>query len=256
MAATADRILHRRPLTRSRHPRTIEIVNLFRTGTVLQFARGLLASAVLVGTAWGAMPPRAVATGTATQLAAQMAPGAIGAPEQLQRGPRPESMLPLHVQPVEIRGPAGRNMWEKLSNVQEEVLANYLKNEYPQTIAVVLSKLKPEHAARVLAILPEDIALDVVGRMLRMEAVQKEVIERVEQTLRTEFMSNLSQTRRRDGGGAASRRLKLVVRTTCSGCCRHQRFEFGRHDHCSGETRCRSTAMTATRQKNNAACVG
>src|SRR5512144_53130 len=98
----------------------------------------------------------------------------------------------------EIRGPAGRNMWEKLSNVQEEVLANYLKNEYPQTIAVVLSKLKPEHAARVLAILPEDMALDVINRMLKMEAVQKEVIERVEQTLRTEFMSNLSQTRRRD----------------------------------------------------------
>jgi flagellar motor switch protein FliG len=98
----------------------------------------------------------------------------------------------------EIRGPAGRNMWEKLSNVQEEVLANYLKNEYPQTIAVVLSKLKSEHAARVLAILPEEMALDVIGRMLKMEAVQKEVIERVEQTLRTEFMSNLSQTRRRD----------------------------------------------------------
>jgi flagellar motor switch protein FliG len=34
--------------------------------------------------------------------------------------------------------------------------------------------------------------------MLKMEAVQKEVIERVENTLRTEFMSNLSQTRRRD----------------------------------------------------------
>ncbi len=98
----------------------------------------------------------------------------------------------------EIRGPAGRNMWEKLSNVQEGVLANYLKNEYPQTIAVVLSKLRPEHAARVLSILPEELALDVVNRMLRMEAVQKEVIERVEQTLRTEFMSNLSQTRRRD----------------------------------------------------------
>src|SRR3954469_25152091 len=98
----------------------------------------------------------------------------------------------------EIRGPAGRNMWEKLANVQEEVLANYLKNEYPQTVAVVLSKLRPEHAARVLAILPEHLSLDVVNRMLKMEAVQKEVIERVEQTLRTEFMSNLSQTRRRD----------------------------------------------------------
>jgi flagellar motor switch protein FliG len=41
----------------------------------------------------------------------------------------------------EIRGPAGRNIWEKLSNVQEDVLAAYLKNEYPQTIAVVLSKM-------------------------------------------------------------------------------------------------------------------
>lgn len=98
----------------------------------------------------------------------------------------------------EIRGPAGRNMWEKLSNVQEDVLANYLKNEYPQTIAVVLSKLRPEQAARVLAVLPEELGLDVVNRMLRMEAVQKEVIERVEQTLRTEFMSNIAQTRRRD----------------------------------------------------------
>src|SRR6202012_1471660 len=98
----------------------------------------------------------------------------------------------------EIRGPAGRNMWEKLSNVQEEVLANYLKNEYPQTIAVVLSKLRSEHSARVLAILPEEMALDVINRMLKMEAVQKEVIERVEQTLRPEFMSTLSQTRRPD----------------------------------------------------------
>ena len=98
----------------------------------------------------------------------------------------------------EIRGPAGRNMWEKLSNVQEEVLANYLKNEYPQTIAVVLSKIRPEHAARVLSILPEELALDVINRMLRMEAIQKDVLERVEQTLRTEFRSNLSQTSRRD----------------------------------------------------------
>jgi flagellar motor switch protein FliG len=98
----------------------------------------------------------------------------------------------------EIRGPAGRNMWEKLSNVQEQVLANYLKNEYPQTVAVVLSKIRPEHAARVMSILPGGFALDVVSRMLQMESVQKEVIERLEQTLRTEFMSNLSQTRRRD----------------------------------------------------------
>ncbi|MGB1547403.1 MAG: flagellar motor switch protein FliG, partial [Alphaproteobacteria bacterium] len=67
----------------------------------------------------------------------------------------------------DIRGPAGRTMWDKLGNVSEEVLANYLKNEYPQTVAVVLSKIRSDHAARVLAILPEEFAMEVVLRMLR-----------------------------------------------------------------------------------------
>ncbi len=98
----------------------------------------------------------------------------------------------------EIRGPAGRTMWDKLANVNESVLANYLKNEYPQTVAVVLSKIKPEHAARVLGALPEEFALEVVQRMLRMESVQKDILDKVEKTLRVEFMSNLARTAKRD----------------------------------------------------------
>jgi flagellar motor switch protein FliG len=98
----------------------------------------------------------------------------------------------------EIRGPAGRTMWDKLGNVNETVLANYLKNEYPQTVAVVLGKIKPDHAARVLSLLPENFAMEVIMRLLRMEAVQKEVLDGVEKTLRTEFMSNLARTARRD----------------------------------------------------------
>ena len=98
----------------------------------------------------------------------------------------------------EIRGPAGRTMWDKLANVNEVVLANYLKNEYPQTVAVVLSKIKPDHASRVLASLPENFAMEVIMRMLRMEAVQKEVIDDVERTLRNEFMSNLARSQGRD----------------------------------------------------------
>ena len=98
----------------------------------------------------------------------------------------------------EIRGPAGRTMWDKLANVNEAVLANYLKNEYPQTVAVVLSKIKGEHSARVLAALPEDFALECVTRMLRMEPVQREILDKIEQTLRTEFMSNLARTSKRD----------------------------------------------------------
>ena len=98
----------------------------------------------------------------------------------------------------EIRGPAGRTMWDKLGNVNEAVLANYLKNEYPQTVAVVLTKVKAEHAARVLSMLPESFAMEVVMRMLRMESVQKEALDGVEKTLKAEFMSNLARAQRRD----------------------------------------------------------
>ncbi len=98
----------------------------------------------------------------------------------------------------EIRGPAGRTMWDKLGNVNEHVLANYLKNEYPQTIAVILSKIKAEHAAKVIALFPENFAMEIVMRMLRMDSVQKEVLDSLEKTLRKEFMSNLSKSTRRD----------------------------------------------------------
>ncbi len=126
--------------------------------------------------------------------------GAImGSFEQTQRllssimtGDKVEGMM------EEIRGPAGRTMWDKLGNVNEAVLANYLKNEYPQTVAVVLSKIRSEHAARVLSCLPEDFALECVSRMLRMEPVQREILDKIEQTLRTEFMSNLARTSKRD----------------------------------------------------------
>jgi flagellar motor switch protein FliG len=98
----------------------------------------------------------------------------------------------------EIRGPAGRTMWDKLGNVNEQVLASYLKNEYPQTVAVVLSKIKPDHAARVLGSLPPDFAIECVARMLRMEPVQRDILDKIEITLRTEFMSNLARTSKRD----------------------------------------------------------
>jgi flagellar motor switch protein FliG len=93
----------------------------------------------------------------------------------------------------EMRGPAGRTMWEKLANVSEEVLANYLVNEYPQTVAVIISKIKPGHAAKVLGVLPEDLAVEVMQRVLVMESVPREVLNAVEDSLKTEFMRSLAQ---------------------------------------------------------------
>ena len=122
--------------------------------------------------------------------------GSIDATERLLS----KIMTPEEVAAImeDIRGPAGRTMWEKLSNVNEEVLAGYLRNEYPQTVAVVLSKIKSDHAAKVLALLPELDAVDIMQRMLAMEVVQKDVLDDVEFTLRTEFLTSLARTTRTD----------------------------------------------------------
>lgn len=145
--------------------------------------------------------PKAVVEALLTEFISQMSLagamiGTAQSTERLLAQYLPKDRLAIIME--EIRGPAGRNMWEKLSNVQAHVLASYLKNEYPQTVAVILSKIATEHAARVLSILPEDFALDVVQRMLRMGSVQREILEKIEHTLRNEFISNLSQTHQRD----------------------------------------------------------
>jgi flagellar motor switch protein FliG len=98
----------------------------------------------------------------------------------------------------EIKGPQGRNTWEKLANVNEELLGLYLRSEHPQTAALVLSKIVPEHAAKVMALLPEQFAFEVITRMLNMGSVKKEVIERVEKILRAEFISSVGKTMKRD----------------------------------------------------------
>lgn len=98
----------------------------------------------------------------------------------------------------EIKGPAGKNTWDKLGNVNEDILATYLKNEYPQTVALIISKLSAAQSAKILSILPENFAFEVIMRMLNMEPVKKEVLDRVEKTLRSEFITSLSRTQKYD----------------------------------------------------------
>ncbi len=98
----------------------------------------------------------------------------------------------------EIRGPQGRNTWEKLTNVNEELLALYFRNEHPQTAALVLSKISPEHAAKVLSNLPDSFAFEIIMRILNIGNVKKEILEKVERILRAEFISSIGRTTKYD----------------------------------------------------------
>ncbi|QDH17356.1 flagellar motor switch protein FliG [Swingsia samuiensis] len=98
----------------------------------------------------------------------------------------------------EIRGPAGRTMWEKLGNVSENVLANYLKQEHPQTVAVVLKYIKVDHAAKVLGLFEEDFAVEVMERMLNTHQVSNEILQSIEKALRLEFVGNAPKNSQKD----------------------------------------------------------
>ncbi len=98
----------------------------------------------------------------------------------------------------EIRGPAGRTMWDKLNNVDEASLSDYLKNEHPQTIAVVLSKIKPDHAAKIFTMFPDDLSLEIMSRTIEMDTVGREVLNNIEQTLKSEFIANFSRGDKKD----------------------------------------------------------
>ncbi|AZL15200.1 flagellar motor switch protein FliG [Rickettsiales endosymbiont of Stachyamoeba lipophora] len=98
----------------------------------------------------------------------------------------------------EIHGPAGKNTWDRLKNVNEDILANYLRNEYPQTIALIISKLQPTFAANLLSMLPEELTFDVMLRILNMDSVKKEIVDGVEKVLRAEFINTLSKSQKQD----------------------------------------------------------
>lgn len=98
----------------------------------------------------------------------------------------------------EIRGPQGRNTWEKLGNVNEELLALYFRNEHPQTVALVISKLSPEQSAKILSYLPDQFAFEVINRILTIGNVKTEILEKVERILRLEFISSISKIQEYD----------------------------------------------------------
>ncbi|MDX1949292.1 MAG: flagellar motor switch protein FliG [Rickettsiales bacterium] len=98
----------------------------------------------------------------------------------------------------DIAGPMGKDTWDRLNNVDEELLAAFLKNEHPQTVSFILTKLKSSMASRVLSLFTEDFALETIRRMIEMEPVKREVVSDIEKILQAEFMSSLSTGKKSD----------------------------------------------------------
>lgn len=90
--------------------------------------------------------------------------------------------------------------FQKIKEIDSRVLGNFIKNEHPQTIAVILAHLDPAKAAEVLQSFPEHLQYEVVMRIATLEAVPPAVIQEIDRVLEEEVVSVEKMDGRMAGG--------------------------------------------------------
>ncbi|MDX8046935.1 flagellar motor switch protein FliG [Gracilibacillus sp. S3-1-1] len=79
-------------------------------------------------------------------------------------------------------------------------IINFIQNEHPQTIALVLSYLDSEQSAQILSELPQDMQADIARRIAVMDSTSPEIIAEVEQILERKLSTTVSQDYTQTGG--------------------------------------------------------
>jgi flagellar motor switch protein FliG len=90
--------------------------------------------------------------------------------------------------------------FENLKRIDPLTVANYLKNEHVQTVAVVLAHMDPRDSGPILALLPADIQGKAAHRIAVMETPNREALQIVEEVIGKQVKGEFSQNQRRFGG--------------------------------------------------------
>jgi flagellar motor switch protein FliG len=117
--------------------------------------------------------------------------GTVGELEKLLTGVLPPDQVSDIIS--DVLGNANKSVWERISSVSESLLANYLLKEHPQTAALILSRVKPACAARVMSQIPADMRHDLMRRMLSLKPVVEEAMSIIERTMHEDFMINFAR---------------------------------------------------------------
>ena len=105
---------------------------------------------------------------------------------------------------------------EIFRNLDIRVLAEFIKNEHPQTIVLIISQLLPEEASEVMATLPDNLQLDVIDRMAKLENVSPEMLRNVAHVLESEIKTAQTTTRKMGGVKSISEILNNMDRQVSS----------------------------------------
>jgi len=90
--------------------------------------------------------------------------------------------------------------FEHLKNVDSLTVANYIKNEHPQTIAVVLAHMDPRSSGPILELLPAELQGQVAHRMAILETPNQETLQAVEAVLASQLQGEVAAKDSKFGG--------------------------------------------------------
>ncbi|MEM7213531.1 MAG: FliG C-terminal domain-containing protein, partial [Pseudomonadota bacterium] len=113
----------------------------------------------------------------------------------------------------DIETPSAHNVWQKLTGVDNQALAEFLSREHPQTAAVVLSKLSAEHAADILGRLTSERAREIVVGLKRTTSMDGNVVEAIGESVSKDFLEHYR------GGGTSVKpeeRIGTIMNYTSS----------------------------------------
>lgn len=103
----------------------------------------------------------------------------------------------------EIRSDWKLTLFQKARKLEPKVLVNFLRNEHPQTVALVLSVLDPVQSAQILSELSEETQVEVVMRMAELDKVSPEILVDIDRVMQDELLSVEGMEGQRLGGVAA-----------------------------------------------------
>jgi flagellar motor switch protein FliG len=131
--------------------------------------------------------------------------GSLGEVEQMLDGVLPPDQIADVMS--DVTGNSNHVVWDRLTNVPEGVLTNYLAKEHPQTAALIISRLNPSYAARVAGKLPRELRNEMIRRMLNLAPVSDSAVRLVQSQLQEDLVSNVS---RQSGSGQFERLAEII----------------------------------------------
>ncbi len=90
--------------------------------------------------------------------------------------------------------------FRELERVSPRTLAQVLRNEHPQTLALILGHLSADHAAQLLAMLPMGVRAEVLMRLANLETVPEEMVHEVDKVLQSQLIAMGGKEGKKVGG--------------------------------------------------------